>query len=137
MIWSSILRPRILIFFPVSVKVFGHFNQPFDANMIMSYIMDIATITVLPVFSLAILTKNFSKLGEKDFKNKYESLYGNLDVKKASAKSFLFIQCLVRIFLALITNFFQKSSIGSVIPYIVISVGYTALIYHQNPMNCR
>lgn len=135
--WSSILRPRILTYFCVSIKLFESLGKPLNNEFLTSYILDSITIIMLPIYAFIILHKNFSYLGNVDFESKYGSLYGNLSHMKRSTVSFLPIQCLVRIFLGFITVFCQQTSIGSIIPYMTTSVFYTALIFHQNPMELR
>ena len=60
LLWSSIIRPRILVYFIVCIKTFKQIAAPFETGLIFSYIMNASTMVILPIFSITFLQRNFS-----------------------------------------------------------------------------
>ena len=99
--------------------------------------MNALHVGILPIFSYVILKKNFALLEYSYFDKKYGALYGNLSLYRPSTITFLSILCLQRFFFALSSVFLQQTSIGTTIPYFLLSLTYTSLIFHQKPMSSR
>ena len=60
--WSSIIRTKTLMYFPICYSIFSHIQKGLEIEKGISFVVDFASILILPIFSLYILTKNFSKL---------------------------------------------------------------------------
>ena len=131
LIWSSVIRPKMVTYFPVCIKIFILLKKDLDYRLLLSSIVDIAVILALPIISYLVTSKNHHDLNKNKFQTKYGSFYIGLKTQNKFLVSFQTpIFCLRRVFIGLSTIFIFQTSVGAIYSYTVSSMLMMAYNLH-------
>lgn len=100
--YNSVLRAFLISYFLVATNViYGIVNASFNnSEDTINFVGGLVTIVILilfPIMSHRFLLKNKKKLGDKEFREKYSSLYTNVRYENSTSLRFTLYFCLRRL----------------------------------------
>ena len=120
LMFNSVLRACLESYYLVSIStLYGLANASLGSSEeLTTFAIGIGTVSYLvlfPILQYRFLLKKQASLGEDTVKEKYESLYQNVDYYKKRALRFTLYFCMRRFAFAAIINFLGKSLVSQIL----------------------
>ena len=108
-----------------------------EENGVISYIFKTTSVIAFPIGCLILLRRHLNFLEDKDFAEKYETIYQNLYPLKSSVYWFMPVFCLKRFLIAMVTVYIIRPIELVIFVYIYLSLFTIGYNIRNRPMNTR
>ena len=132
-LWNSVIRGQIQYYFPVALIVFGSFKS----GVPLVSLFKLACLLTLPIFSFFHLRKNFDLIENKEFGEKYDTLYQNLYPLKPTVYQMTTIFCIKRLLFALSTVYLAEFVVPHMYVYIFVPLFFLGFSLNNRPYKSR
>ena len=138
--FNSILRAALESYFLVSITtLYGLANSKFDSNEeLITFMIGVVTVTYLvcfPIIQYRFLLRKHESLGEDFVKEKYGSLYTNVQHEKRHALRFTLYFCMRRFAFALVICFLKESLVLQILAADMAILGMLSFYVGGLPMS--
>jgi hypothetical protein len=135
LLWSPVLRGQIQTYFQSCLMVMAVIDK--NDNKSQIFVLKLLIVLLLPLFSYVKLRVNMKLLENPKFKQRYGTLYQNLNVLKHPVYEFISLFCLKRVLIAVGTKILISPICINIGLYLYISLFYIGYNFRYKPMSTK